>query len=264
MNETAFLQRPGIAIAYQAKKVSDELPWLLLLNGFGRTMSDFRAMIRYLTERKINCFTLDIRGSGQSQTKTSFQIEDVCADIKELILNITESPVDILGISMGGILAQCLALDPSIRLRKLILVSTCCSSAKLNPSVRVYGQSYEDTIVGLNKYFSSRYVQSNHKIIEAMAKDIINKSTDKNLRDSLKFQANIVKDFDHCRDLKSISTHTLIIHGTEDKIISYNAAEELHQNILNSKIIKYEDTGHLFIAECPIKFYNDVANFVNE
>ncbi|OCB76755.1 alpha/beta fold hydrolase [Flavobacterium piscis] len=71
-----------------------------------------------------------------------------------------------------------------------------------------------------------------------------------------------LRDTDLREDLKKIKIPTLILHGTQDKICSYELAEQMHKSIANSTLVPFEKSGHaLFIEELP-KFNAELIKFI--
>lgn len=71
-----------------------------------------------------------------------------------------------------------------------------------------------------------------------------------------------LRDSDLREDLKKIKIPTLILHGTLDKICSYELAEQMHASIANSTLVPFEKSGHaLFIEELP-KFNAELIKFI--
>lgn len=71
-----------------------------------------------------------------------------------------------------------------------------------------------------------------------------------------------LRDSDLREDLKKIKIPTLILHGTQDKICSYELAEQMHKSIANSTLVPFEKSGHaLFIEELP-KFNSELIKFI--
>jgi len=69
--------------------------------------------------------------------------------------------------------------------------------------------------------------------------------------------------FDVVKRLSEIDVPTLIIHGTEDRILSKQYAELLHRNIKNSTIRLVEGSGHCPHLEKPEEFNKTLIEFLN-
>ncbi|WP_374163661.1 alpha/beta fold hydrolase [Arcticibacter sp. MXS-1] len=71
-----------------------------------------------------------------------------------------------------------------------------------------------------------------------------------------------LRDTDLRGDLKKIKIPTLILHGKQDKICSYDLAEQMHAGIAGSKLVPFEKSGHALFIEELDKFNTELAGFI--
>lgn len=71
-----------------------------------------------------------------------------------------------------------------------------------------------------------------------------------------------LRDTDLRGDLKKIKILTLILHGKQDKICSYDLAEQMHAGIAGSKLVPFEKSGHALFIEELDKFNTELAGFI--
>lgn len=64
--------------------------------------------------------------------------------------------------------------------------------------------------------------------------------------------------------MKKIDVQTLIIHGIHDKVCLFPLAEEQHKLIKNSKLLKFENSGHGIFYDEKEKFNKAVECFIEE
>lgn len=258
-----FKEHQGANLHCGLWQVDEDSSWVLLLNGYGRPMSDFKGLVRSLNAANINCISLDIRGSGQTSVVDTFTLNDILSDIFFLLECHQVKKLAVLGISMGGLLAQALYFDDrstSFSFESLILASTCSDTKWLRKDIKVYGQPLEQTEQALSNYFAEIFVAKNAGLITAMAKDIIKNASQDQF--GKRGQSDAIRGLDYSKELGSIQSPVTILHGKEDKIIPHGAALQTSKAIANSRLILYENVGHLFIAECPRQFYQDVVDVI--
>lgn len=70
-----------------------------------------------------------------------------------------------------------------------------------------------------------------------------------------------LRDTDLRSDLKKIKIPTLIMHGRKDKICSFDLAEQMKVNILNSQLVVFVNSGHSLFLEETQKFNAEIIKF---
>ena len=116
------LQVDGAQIAY--RRVGNGRP-LVVLNGFGATNADWDPAFIDRLASSNQLILLDNRGIGRSTDHGQpFDIAKLADDAARVIKMVGIERVNVLGWSMGGFIAQTLALQQPGRINKLILLST--------------------------------------------------------------------------------------------------------------------------------------------
>jgi pimeloyl-ACP methyl ester carboxylesterase len=127
----ALLKRPDGEIYYE---LSGHGPPVLLIQGVGVTGEGWRPEIRML-ERSFQTLTFDNRGIGRSiSCNGSVTIEAMAEDVRALMDTVGWESAHVVGHSMGGVIAQQLALDDPKRVRSLSLL---CTFARGKDAARV-------------------------------------------------------------------------------------------------------------------------------
>ena len=116
------LEIDGTQIAY--RRIGNGRP-LLVLNGFGATSSDWDPLFIHRLASYSELILLDNRGIGGSgDDGRPFDIARLAQDAAHVIETLGFERISVLGWSMGGFIAQTLALQHPNRVNKLILLST--------------------------------------------------------------------------------------------------------------------------------------------
>src|SRR3989454_11617846 len=119
---SAIVQVDGAQIAY--RRVGNGLP-LLVLNGFAATSADWDPSFINGLASSNELILLDNRGIGRSTDDGKpFDIAQLADDAAHVIGTLGFEGTSVLGWSMGGFIAQTLALQHPDRVNKLILLST--------------------------------------------------------------------------------------------------------------------------------------------
>lgn len=257
----AYFTKKNAKIFYDVYGEGED--WITLVNGYTRPSSDFKLMSSFLATqgKKILCF--DNRGSGQTETVLDFSAEDYVRDIIDLWDHLGVQKSHLLGISMGGFIAQLLAQKHSHRLKSLILVSTSSNINFFSTHVS-WPQNEKDIATHLSSYFHPDYVAKNKLIIQGMAKQVSKSNEEGSFIQKSQAQRKAMEG--QSIDVKaanSIETQTLILHGEEDRVIEKEEASKLQKIWKASKLKLYKRIGHMILVENKNEFYRDVLNFIN-
>ncbi|MDZ7722889.1 MAG: alpha/beta fold hydrolase [candidate division KSB1 bacterium] len=97
---------------------------MLLIHRLGADGQMWGPQIKLFPDQGYYLIVPDVRGHGQSSEVETFSIEDCARDMVELIDHLGIETVTVVGVSMGGVIAQQLACDYPDALDKLILCDT--------------------------------------------------------------------------------------------------------------------------------------------
>ena len=111
-------------------------PVLLLVHGFTGSAGDWAGVVDALAERR-HVVTMEHRGHGASTNtgdEATYRFDQLVDDLAGLLDALVLDPIDLLGHSMGGIVAMRYALRHPERLRSLILMDTGAAASPDSPS----------------------------------------------------------------------------------------------------------------------------------
>jgi pimeloyl-ACP methyl ester carboxylesterase len=235
-------------------------PPLVLINGFAASGRAWpRAWLRSL-ERRFRVVTFDNRGSGFARyADTPFSIADLADDAVK-VMDAADSPVAALfGISMGGMIAQELALRHPERVTRLILAA----SRPPNPAFRP--PSLQSTLMmvrpplpgeSLSRYFEKLWSHSaapgfaeTHP--EAIAELVAQSLERPTGRAMLIAQARAMTAWGHSDRLAEIDTPTLVVHGALDPLSPVANGRAVAELIPGAPDVELPDVGHLIPQEAP-------------
>lgn len=259
----AMLERPNARIFYETS--GDQGSWITLINGHTRTSKDFKLLVKHLVTNGHRALTMDNRGAGQTETSAPFTIQEMAKDVIALwdYLEIEQS--HLLGISMGGMIAQLIAAEHPERVKRLILVSTAARKKWVDPHAETgWGSTLDSVKAKLTYYFAASFIAKNRLLVEAMAKQILKEIEAGTFSEATKSQREAMSHFEGFSYLSKILAETLIIHGREDRVMAPEAARELHEHIRYSRSELIDGAGHLLLAEAPKELYNLVSDFMTE
>jgi len=245
------LEANGIQLYYEVH--GDGEPLLLIAGaGYGSWM--WFKQIPELS-RHFKVITFDNRGTGGSdKPDVEYSIQMLAQDTIGLLDALNLQKAYVLGISLGGFIAQELALSYPQRVAKLILCSTSFggpnmvlpSSEVLQFMIHGAGGPEENFRRGLELAFSAAYLQKNPKEIEYICAHL---QTNPQPRYAYLRQLMAPACFNAEGRLGQIKSPTLVMAGAEDKAVPAENSRRLAAKIKAAKLIIFERAGHLFCIE---------------
>jgi len=212
----------------------------------------------------------DKRGVGRSdKLEGDLTVEIMAANLLGLMDALNINQAHILGHSLGGIIAQELALNNPERIKKLVLCSTTCGGSKAEmPSMatqsimgRLASRGHTKLLVkkAMPHTFSKKFIDENPEFIEKKTNDFLIMPTEPPT-----FQAHIAAwgRYNSCRKLKNIDIPTLIMHGKQDMIVPFSNSELLAEKLPNAEVVHFDSSAHMIHSEEPDKFYDVLLKFL--
>ncbi|NBO37706.1 alpha/beta hydrolase [bacterium] len=278
-----YLERDGARLAYdfelpQAGQSAGQL--LILVNGFARPRTDFRAFRKRLHSQMPNLATLalDNRGAGDSEGGTAnltvrVMALDACFLAQSSARQLGLDTYHALGISMGGMICQDWAAgDP--RMAALTLVSTTPGGeARVWPQgvdpeqarqkpFEAWPLDAEAMHRRMVRYFGPKFRKSSPLLIDMMVKNMLKSHTLPINQGRAKAQYDATVGFDGTPLLGKIRCPTLVLTGSDDEVIPPGNSDALCRLISGAKKVVFPEMGHLLLIEDPENFVAHVRSFL--
>ena len=190
---------------------------------------------------------------------------DMARDLNRALEELEIYKADVMGISMGGMIAQWLAIDFPEMVRKLVLVVTTSKPhAVLTEALTEWmdcarrndHEAFMES--NLRRIYTEEYCEKYRWLVPFMGKVTQPKSYDRFL-----VQAHACFEHNSAEFLGRITVPTLVIGGEQDKSISADESRYLAQNIPGAKLHMYENLGHGLYDEAR-DFQRRVFKFLTE
>jgi len=264
----------GIKIYYEVYGKSTGLP-ILLINGLGGTCNDWGHLTNILSKDK-KVIVYDNRGAGRTDKPTPpYSMDMLVRDALGLLDCLEIRSCTVVGISMGGMIAQHLALKYPDRIRKLVLGCTTCNFTTLvckSPQVfswlvswmQPFPQRQDERKAMIENrlrfLFSPSFLAAHPK--EFM--EFVSKKS-QTTQPIVGFVGQLAAVMEHnlCNQLSEILSPTLVLHGTEDKLIPLEEGVKIAERIDRAQLITLEDCGHLLFLEHPHQVAHLLDRFVS-
>ena len=212
----------------------------------------------------------DNRGAGRTdKPDIEYSIKMFADDTVGLMDALHIKKAHVLGISMGGMIAQELVLNYPERVEKLVLCATHCGGAKyILPSAEVMetlmkgseGMTPEEsTDLVISLIFTEDFMKNNPDYIQRSRESIL-----KEFIPEFSYQRQIgaVMKFNSGRRLKKVNTPTLIVQGKKDVLVQPQNAELLAKLISGSKVALFDNSGHAVLSQEPELVNKAILDFL--
>ncbi|HKO39296.1 MAG TPA: alpha/beta hydrolase [Solirubrobacterales bacterium] len=231
---------------------------LLLIQGMSGTHVSWGEPFKSALEESFEVIAFDNRGIGLSaRISQPFTIAEMAEDTAELLELLEIESAHVVGISMGGMIAQELALAHPGRLRSLTLGCTYCGGegSRLMPQ-----ESVEKLMAGMASGDRDKAIRAGYEVnlspafrADEDAYAAFHEMATKvpAAREVIELQAQAIFGHDTSGRLGEISTPTLIVHGTVDGVLPFPNGEQIAALMPNTRFEVLEGVGHMFWWEQP-------------
>jgi pimeloyl-ACP methyl ester carboxylesterase len=272
---TQFVEANGIRFAYRRFGKPGGVPLVLNMH-FTGTMDHWDPLVTdgFAGDREVVLF--DNAGISSSSGEVPTSVEGMAANAVAFIKALVLRQVDVLGFSLGGLVAQEVTLAAPELVRRLVLVGTGPRSGEgmvsLTPEAQqTFGATYEHPDhLWLGVFFTPSeasqaagraYLKRFRLRTEGRDPEANEKVAPAQLEALTKWGAPREKPFAY---LKAIHQPTLVINGDNDVIIYSINSWILQQNIPNAQLIIYPDANHGSQYQYPERFVRHVSMFLSE
>jgi len=243
--------------------VQGEGPPLMLVNGlgFGR-WGWFKQLPAF--SRHFKTITFDVRGERDLRNG----VVDLTGEVVALLDHLGVGKTHVLGTSLGGFVAQELALSRPDLVDRLVLV--CTSYGGRGPEAMSPGAMAD--MMGLGAFSAEAAARkaleaATGEVYRAEKRDEFEQIVRWRLADSPSVasyyeQAMAGARFDHSGDVGRITSPTLVIHGAQDRYVPPANARAMAEAIPGAKLKVLDDAGHLVFIERFADVNREVVRFL--
>ena len=262
------VQTNGINLNYEVNGSGEPL---VLISGLGYPLWQWHKMVPYLSKH-FQVITFDNRGVGDSdKPEGPYTAEMLAKDTIGLLDALGVKQATILGHSMGGFIAQAIALNYPERVKKLILCSTNFGGPNHIPisaeAWEVFSDTTSDPYIrfynGLKISTAPDWAAANQEIVEDWVNwRVANPMDMGGYMAQLQIGVGLLDEAASFENkLPKLTVPTLIIHGAHDLVVPTENAKLLAAKIPGSKLEIIPDAGHFFPIETPETASNLVIEF---
>jgi pimeloyl-ACP methyl ester carboxylesterase len=262
---TVHAVNQGVRIAYDVVGTGDAV---VLVHGLGYARWGWEPVADQLAE-EFRVILLDNRGIGESDAPPGpYTARRMAEDVVAVLDAVGVERAHVVGTSLGGMVAQEVALGWPQRVDRLVLVCTTPGGPKAFPLPRRTLELMASAPTLPQEAALRRFVE-NALGADTVARrpelaDLIYERRLQHPPDPAGWQAQAAAGvtFDAFDRLGSITAPTLVVHGTDDGVVDSRNARLLAEAIPRARLELFAGGGHLFFWEQPERFVEVVRDFL--
>lgn len=216
----------------------------------------------FVKERPV--ITVDVRGHGRSAKPAGdvYEIADHTDDMIGLLRHLGYPKTHVVGVSMGGMVAQQMALRSPELLASISLVCSSCEPPKEGATLE-WRLGVFDKATTLEGYYGPVLDRGLGKNIPAALRDHMYQLAIHNSRDVQRSGMIATFSYNSREDVGRINVPTLVVGGAEDGSIPPHLSEQLATMIPNAKLAILPGCGHAPYFEAPEALNKALLDFIS-
>ena len=253
-------------IAY-LENTTREKETIVLLHGFGANKDNWDRFVSAI-KGQYHIIIPDLAGHGESTLNMdlNYTLSHHVRRLKIFLQSKNITSFHIVGNSMGGGIALLYSHLHQEEIKTLTLIDSIgimktksdimhhIEETGNNPFLDVCNHEKFDILLEYGMY--------KKPYIPDFIKTLLIEEKCKNALLEKKMYVDLIKNINLINTAKQITIPTLIIWGEKDKILHVNNAKSFHQEIKNSKLKIFKESGHVPMFEIPIKTARTFENFI--
>ena len=266
---TEFVETAGARFAYRRFGHAGPIP-LIFLQHFRGTMDNWDPAVvdGLAAERPV--ILLDNRGIGGSSGETPASVAEMAKDIIAFLEALRLDRVDVLGFSLGGMVAQRMLIQRPTLVRRAILAGTGGPGAAgmFSPEITKAATKIPGDAESLLFLFFRSTPSSQAAGGQYLQRMIARRDREPDTTSqAIQAQLTAIRAWgetngDAFSRLKEIEHPTLIVNGTHDAMIPSFNSFALSQQLPNAQLVLYPDAGHGSLFQHPQWFVHDASRFL--
>jgi len=258
-----LIKANGIQMNYELSGKKDG-PFVILSHSLGSSLAMWNLQMKAL-EPHFQVLRYDIRGHGKSEAPPGAYTLELLGEDAVALLDVLEiERVHWVGLSMGGMIGQSIALTHPNRFKSLAL---CDTMAAIAPEAQPIWQERIDAVrekgvesqlePTMERWFTPTFLNLNPNMLGVIRKEFLATPAQGYLG-----CIYAIRKLNYLDRLSIIKIPTLIMVGEDDPGTPVSASEAMHQRIPSSKLVIIKSARHLSSVEQPEAFNTNLLTFL--
>ena len=268
---TKSIDVDGVQFAYRELGPTGGVP-VVFLHHFTATLDDWDPRVIDGIAHTHRVIAFDNRGVGGSGSKVPTKIDDMAADAIAFIRALGLNKVDLFGFSLGGAVAQVVALRAPDLVRKIVLAGTGPrGGGGIDKMATIVGGAYLKAALtrqDARNYLFFPRTPDGKRAAAAYFDRLAERTTDRDTTISLQarlaqLRAIIAGGKAAPDDLSAITQPVLVANGDHDVMVASEHSVDLANRLPNAKVVIYPNSGHGGVFQYHRQFVPEVLDFLD-
>lgn len=212
---------------------------------------------------RLPTITLDLRGHGEStRPDRDFSIADMALDIVRLLRALGVERAHLVGLSLGGMVAQQFALDYPLATASLVLADTLCGTPAGFESVMRDAFSFIENN-SMAAVAQARITNAFSDAVDPVMRGYMIDRVAQNDKAAYVRAARSAFGFSVCDRIREIAVPTLVVIGDQDRVTPPPLSDDLAARIPGARLARIAGAGHISNIERPQQFNHAVLEFLS-
>lgn len=241
-----------------------EAPLTVLVHAVGLDLTWWGQQIDALSSR-YHVVAYDLLGHGASSTPLcGYSLDELAGDLAAVIRGVGGTVAHIIGHSVGGMIAQVLALEQPEIVRSLTLIDTAATfTDAVRAAIRQRAQTTRRGGMGamlqqtIERWFTPGFTARRPDVIDRCIKILLSNSKDVHAA-----MWDAIARHDAALRLHEVRCPALVLVGEQDATTPPAAARELAASIPRARLQVIADAAHLSIIEAPDVVNQQILEFL--
>ncbi len=259
-----YADSSGVKIRWEETGVGEPI---LLIMGLGYTLEMWHRLVPVLSER-YRVLAFDNRGVGESDVPPGpYQLPDMAEDAAAVLAAAGETSAHVLGVSMGSVIAQELALRYPEQVRSLILGCSMCGGPKsvaAEPEVieMLGARAHMGPEAGARAMIPYIYDPATPQAL--IDEDLAIRLRTFPTAEGYLGQLGAVFGYETFDRLPLMSVPTLVIHGESDRLVPPANGIDVAERIPGAKLVMLPQASHIFFTDQPEESNRSISQFLRQ
>lgn len=238
-------------------------PTTVFIHGVGSNADVWNPIMASLPNRRLLAY--DLRGHGNSPVPAPpYQIDDFINDHVNLMRTLDIGPVNLVGFSLGSLIAQGVAIHYPQTIKRLVLIGSVADrtseeQARVFERLRLLTEQGPEAVAkaSVHRWFTEDFLARHPEVYDQTVKRMAGLNKDAYLA-----AYRVLAETDFACQLRRIHCPTLAITGENDVGSTPRMSETIAQRVVNGRAVIIKHAKHSVLMEQPKQIADLIRNFI--